>query len=323
MKLYQTPEGGPVIEHDGALWQPTGDAEDAETPNLQFHDGDLAEYGWEPYTGPRDGLTPVAERQPGRRLPRLLATPDSLSEAAWEFLRAQDDHVGLYVAQGWGDGEWVNVEIGMYTLGHTPGHTPYYEKILARHLDNCDRRRHHRRTRPALDELRVLTWEGDSREPEEHTLTPERVARLLADRRQDAEQQLREAEGRLRRHAVRLVREGAEPSEVVELFGDLVAEAVDREVRAVEAEKTVGEALAEIESPVTMRVERDRFGGDELRVTPDVLADWEAELTGQTAASREEVAEAVDRVCAAIARRGLAVRVASDPHAGEWIVVSY
>src|SRR5690606_1040321 len=196
MKLYQTPEGGPVIEHDGALWQPTGDA---ETPNLQFHDGDLAEYGWEPYTGPRDGLTPVAERQPGRRLPRLLATPDSLSETAWEFLRAQDNHVGLYVAQGWGDGEWVNVEIGMYTLGHTPGHTPYYEKILARHLDNCDKRRHHRRTRPALDELRVLTWEGDSREPEEHTLTPERVARLLADRRQDAEQQLREAEGRVRR----------------------------------------------------------------------------------------------------------------------------
>src|SRR5690606_25319534 len=56
---------------------------DAETPNLQFHDGDLAEYGWEPYTGPRDGLTPVAERQPGRRLPRLLATPASLSETAW------------------------------------------------------------------------------------------------------------------------------------------------------------------------------------------------------------------------------------------------
>lgn len=315
MKLYQTPEGGPVIEHDGALWQPTGDA---ETPDLQFHDGDLAEYGWEPYTGPRDGLTPVAERQPGRRLPRLLATPDSLSEAAWEFLRAQDDHVGLYVAQGWGDGEWVNVEIGMYT----PGHTPYYESILARHLDRCDRRSR-TGSRPALDELRVLTWEGDSREPEEHTLSPERVARLLADRRQDAEQQLREAEGRLRRHAVRLVREGAEPSEVVELFGDLVAEAVDREVRAVEAEKTVGEALAEIESPVTVRVERDRFGGDELRVTPDVVPAWEAELTGQTAASREEVAEAVDRVCAAIARRGLAVRVASDPHAGEWIVVSY
>lgn len=315
MKLYQTPEGGPVIEHDGALWQPTGDA---ETPNLQFHDGDLAEYGWEPYTGPRDGLTPVAERQPGRRLPRLLATPDSLSEAAWEFLRAQDDHVGLYVAQGWGDGEWVNVEIGMYTP-----QTPYYEKILARHLDNCDRRRHHRRTRPALDELRVLTWEGDSREPEEHTLSPERVARLLADRRQDAEQQLREAEGRLRRHAVRLVREGAEPSEVVELFGDLVAEAVDREQRALAAEAAVGEVLAEIESPVTVRVERDRFGGDELRVTPDVVPAWEAELTGQTAASREEVAEAVDRVCAAIARRGLAVRVASDPHAGEWVVVSY
>src|SRR5690606_26178635 len=190
-------------------------------------------------------------------------------------------------------------------------------------LDRCDRRSR-TGSRPALDELRVLTWEGDSREPEEHTLSPERVARLLAGRRQDAEQQLREAEGRLRRHAVRFVREGAEPSEVKALFGDQVAEAVDREQRALAAEAAVGEALAEIESPVTVRVERDRFGGDELRVTPDVLADWEAELTGQTAASREEVAEAVDRVCTAIARKGLPVRVASAPHAaGEWIVVSY
>ena len=155
------------------------------------------------------------------------------------------------------------------------------------------------------------------------TLTPEVVARLLQDRAQAAARTLRKAQDRLRRHAVRLVREGAEPSEVVELFGDQVAEAVDREVRAVEAEKTVGEALAEIESPVTMRVERDRFGGDELRVTPDVVPAWEAELTGASAPSPAEAAEAVDRVCAAIARKGLAVRVASDPHAGEWIVVSY
>src|SRR5690606_41951252 len=95
-------------------------------------------------------------------------------------------------------------------------------------LDRCDRRSR-TGSRPARDELRVLTWEGDSREPEEHTLSPERVARLLAGRRQDAEQQLREAEGRLRRHAVRFVREGAEPSEVKALFGDQVAEAVDRE----------------------------------------------------------------------------------------------
>src|SRR5690606_2917391 len=125
-----------------------------------------------------------------------------------------------------------------------------------------------------------------------------------------------------RRHAVRLVREGAEPSEVVELFGDQVADEVDREQRALAAEAAVGEALTEIESPVTMRGERDRFG-DELRVTPDLLADWEAEPTGQTAPSPAEVAAAVARVCAGIARRGLAVRVPSDPHAGERIVVSY
>ena len=97
---------------------------------------------------------------------------------------------------------------------------------------------------------------------------------------------------------------------------------MDREQRALAAEAAVGEVLSEIGDAVSMRVERDRFG-DELRVTPDVLADWEAELTGQTAPSPAEVAEAVDRVCAAIARRGLAVRVASAPHAGEWIVVSY
>lgn len=314
MKLYQTPDGVAVIEHDGALWQPTGDA---ETPDLQFHDGDLAEYGWQPYTGPVDGLTPVAERQPGRRLPRLLATPEDLSETAWALLRAQDDHVGLYVAQGWGDGAWVNVEIGMYTPG-----PDVIECLLTEQLDRCDRRSR-TGSQPALDELRVLTWEGDSREPEEHTLSPERVARLLADRRQDAEQQLREAEDRLRRHAVRLVREGAEPSEVVELFGDQVADEVDREQRALAAEAAVGEALAEIGDAVSVRVERDRFGGDALRVTPDVVPAWEAELTGQTTASPAEVAEAVDRVCAAIARKGLAVRVASDPHAGEWIVVSY
>src|SRR5690606_22242634 len=121
---------------------------------------------------------------------------------------------------------------------------------------------------------------------------------------------------------VRLVREGADPGEVKSLFGDQVADEVDREQRALAAEAAVGEALTEIESPVTMRVERDRFG-DELRVPPDVLADWEAELTGQTAPSPAEVAEAVDRVCTAIARKGLPVRVASDPHAGERIVVSY
>src|SRR5690606_20394499 len=154
------------------------------------------------------------------------------------------------------------------------------------------------------------------------TLTPEVVARLLQDQAQAAAWTLRKAQDRLRRHAVRLVREGADPGEVKSLFGDQVADEVDREQRALAAEAAVGEALTEIESPVTMRVERDRFG-DELRVTPDVLADWEAELTGQTAPSPAEVAEAVDRVCAAIARRGLAVRVASDPHAGERIVVSY
>src|SRR5690606_36362975 len=76
MLLHQTPDGVAVIEHDGALWQPTGDA---ETPDLQFT-SDLAEYGWQPYAGTRDGLTVVAERQPGRRLPRLLATPEDLSE---------------------------------------------------------------------------------------------------------------------------------------------------------------------------------------------------------------------------------------------------
>src|SRR5690606_25319535 len=142
--------------------------------------------------GRRNPQPPVPRRRPGRvrlgALHRAARRPDPGRGAAArtppaapaghpgqplgdgvEVLRAQDNHVGLYVAQGWGDGEWVNVEIGMYTLGHTPGHTPYYEKILARHLDNCDKRRHHRRTRPALDELRVLTWEGDSREPEEHT----------------------------------------------------------------------------------------------------------------------------------------------------------
>src|SRR5690606_1807764 len=128
------------------------------------------------------------------------------------------------------------------------------------------------------------------------TLTPEVVARLLQDRAQAAARTLRKAQDRLRRHAVRLVREGAEPSEVVELFGDQVADEVDREQRALAAEAAVGEALTEIESPVAMRVERDRFG-DELRVTPDVLADWEAELTGQTAPSPAEVAAAVDRVC--------------------------
>ena len=154
------------------------------------------------------------------------------------------------------------------------------------------------------------------------TLTPEVVARLLQDQAQAAAWTLRKAQDRLRRHAVRLVREGADPGEVKSLFGDQVADEVDREQRALAAEAAVGEALTEIESPVTMRVERDRFG-DELRVTPDVLADWEAELTGQTAPSPAEVAAAVDRVCAAIARRGLAVRVASDPHAGERIVVSY
>lgn len=154
------------------------------------------------------------------------------------------------------------------------------------------------------------------------TLTPEVVARLLQDRAQAAARTLRKAQDRLRRHAVRLVREGADPGEVKSLFGDQVADEVDREQRALAAEAAVGEALAEIGDAVTMRVERDRFG-DELRVTPDVLADWEAELTGASAPSPAEVAEAVDRVCAAIARRGLAVRVDSDPHAGEWIVVSY
>ena len=155
------------------------------------------------------------------------------------------------------------------------------------------------------------------------TLTPEVVARLLQDRAQAAARTLRKAQDRLRRHAVRLVREGADPGEVKSLFGDQVADEVDREQRALAAEAAVGEALAEIGDAVSVRVERDRFGGDELRVTPDVVPAWEAELTGQTAASPAEVAEAVDRVCAAIARRGLAVRVASDPHAGEWIVVSY
>lgn len=313
MLLHQTPDGVAVIEHNGALWQPTGDA---ETPDLQFHDGDLAEYGWESYTGPVDGLTPVAERQPGRRLPRLLATPGSLSEAAWEFLHAQDDHVAFYATQQQAD-NWSTIEVGMYTPG-----PDVIECLLTEQLDRCDRRSR-TGSQPALDELRVLTWEGDSREPEEHTLTPERVARLLQERVQAAARTLREAQDRLRRHAVRLVRQGATPGEVVELFGDQVADAVDREQRALAAEAAVGEALAEIESPVTVRVERDRFGGDELRVTPDVVPAWEAELTGQTTASPAEVAEAVDRVCAAIARKGLAVRVASDPHAGEWIAVSY
>ena len=154
------------------------------------------------------------------------------------------------------------------------------------------------------------------------TLTPDVAARLLQNQAQAAAWTLRKAQDRLRRHAVRLVREGANPGEVKSLFGDQVADEVDREQRALAAEAAVGEVLAEIESPVTMRVERDRFG-DELRVTPDVLADWEAELTGQTAPSREEVAAAVDRVCAAIAREGLAVRVASAPHSGECVVVSY
>lgn len=154
------------------------------------------------------------------------------------------------------------------------------------------------------------------------TLTPDAAARLLQNQAQAAAWTLRKAQDRLRRHAVRLVREGANPGEVKSLFGDQVADEVDREQRALAAEAAVGEVLSEIGDAVSMRVERDRFG-DELRVTPDVLADWEAELTGQTAPSREEVAEAVDRVCAAIAREGLPVRVASDPHAGEWIIVSY
>lgn len=154
------------------------------------------------------------------------------------------------------------------------------------------------------------------------TLTPEVAARLLQNQAQAAARTLRKAQDRLRRHAIRLVREGANPGEVKSLFGDQVADEVDREQRALAAEAAVGEALAEIGDAVTMRVERDRFG-DELRVTPDVLADWEAELTGASAPSPAEVAEAVDRVCAAIARKGLPVRVASAPHAGEWIVVSY
>src|SRR5690606_1853672 len=312
MLLHQTPDGVAVIEHDGALWQPTGDA---ETPDLQFT-SDLAEYGWQPYAGTRDGLTVVAERQPGRRLPRLLATPEDLSEAAWAILRAQDDHVAFYATQQQAD-NWSTIEVGMYTPG-----PDVIECLLTEQRARCDSRSR-TGSRPARDELRVLTWEGDRREPEEHTLTPEGAARLLAGRRQDAEQQLREAEDRLRRHAIRLVREGAEPSEVKALFGDQVAEAVDREQRALAAEAAVGEALAEIGDAVSVRVERDRFGGDELRVTPDVVPAWEAELTGQTTASPAEVAEAVDRVCAAIARRGLPVRVASDPHAGEWIVISY
>src|SRR5690606_18957843 len=112
-------------------------------------------------------------------------------------------------------------------------------------------------------------------------------------------------------------------SEVKALFGDQVAEAVDREQRALAAEAAVGEALAELVSPVTVRVERDRFGGDVLRVTPDVVPARVAELTGQSTERPGEVAGRGDRVCAAIARRGLPVRVASDPHAGEWIVISY
>lgn len=314
MKLYQkTPGDTLVIEtQDGTLWQPTGDA---EVPDLQFT-SDLAEYGWEPDAGTRYGLTAVAERQPGRRLPRLLVGPDVLSDAAWEFLRAQDDHVAFYATQQQAD-NWSTIEVGMYTPG-----PDVIECLLAEQLDRCDRRS---RTvnRPGLDEVRVLTWETDSREPQVHTLTPEAVSRVLQRRVQAAARTLREAEDRLRRHAVRLVREGATPTEVVFLFGVQVAEAVDREVRAVEAEKTVGEVLAEIGDAVSVRVERDRFGGDELHVTPDVVPAWEAELTGQTTASPAEVAGFVDRVCAAIARRGLAVRVASDPHAGEWIVVSY
>ncbi len=312
MLLHQTPDGVAVIEHDGALWQPTGDA---ETPDLQFT-SDLAEYGWQPYTGPVDGLTPVAERQPGRRLPRLLVGPDVLSDAAWEFLHAQDDHVAFYATQQQAD-NWSTIEVGMYTPG-----PDVIECLLTEQLDRCDRRSR-TGSQPGLDEVRVLTWETDSREPEEHTLSPERVARLLADRRQDAEQQLREAQDRLRRHAVRFVRQGADSTEVVSLFGDQVADEVDREQRALAAEAAVGEVLAEIGDAVSVRVERDRFGGDELRVTPDVVPAWEAELTGQTTASPAEVAEAVDRVCAAIARKGLPVRVDSDPHAGEWIVISY
>src|SRR5690606_25344884 len=122
--------------------------------------------------------------------------------------------------------------------------------------------------------------------------------------------------------AVRLVREGADPGEVQSLFGGQAADAADREQRPPAAEASPGAALTEIESPATMRGERDR-SGDEPRVTPHVLADWEVDLPVQTAPSPAEVAEAVDRACAPIARRGMAVRVASDPHAGERIVVSY
>src|SRR5690606_12214069 len=111
------------------------------------------------------------------------------------------------------------------------------------------------------------------------TLTPEVVARLLEDQAQAAAWALRKAQDRLRRHAVRLDPEGEDPGDVKAAVGEQVDEAVEREQRALAAEAAVGEALTVIESPVTMRLEQDRFG-DELRVTPYVLADWEAELNG-------------------------------------------
>ncbi|MBX6385320.1 MAG: hypothetical protein IRZ07_20500 [Microbispora sp.] len=310
MLLYQTPDDTLVIEtQDGTLWQPTGDA---ETPDLQFT-SDLAEYGWEPSTGPRNGLTAVAERQPGRRLPRLLVDPEDLSDTAWKLLEAQDDYVSFYAIRQRRDGGWVTIRQWL-----SSGEIGQVDEVLREHLDQVDSRRRGHRS-PDLDEIQVVTWNG--RIPQVHTLTPEVVSRLLQKRVQAAARTLREAEDRLRRHAVRLVRQGVEPGEVVELFGDQVADAVDREVRAQAAETAVSEVLAEAEGPVTMRVERDRFGGDALNVIPPHPS-IEDMLTGGLP-SREEVAGFVDRVCAAIARKGLPVRVASDPHAGEWIVVSY
>ena len=318
MKLYQTPDDGAVIEHDGTLWQPT---DSAESPNLQDWIGGLDPLGWHPSNGPLGDLSLVAERSDNDDLPTLLVSPEELGVQARRILREQGDiPVGFWALQyrELPTDAWDCLQQG---LCPDDALEEWTRTLLRRGLRDMEPggRLH----RLGASQVRVMTWDGRGCLAC-HPLGSEVVASLLAEEVEQARRRVLEATQRMCRHAVRMVRAGVAPARVKALFvGELVAEAVDREQRALAAEAAVGEALAEIESPVTMRVERDRFGGDELRVTPDVLADWEAELTGQTAPSPAEVAEAVDRVCAAIARRGLAVRVASDPHAGEWIVVSY
>src|SRR5690606_38467465 len=190
--------------------------------------------GWSTPTHPRRRTSPAATQvstraQPWRSSPTCSLPPNSRAGSSRRSSRTSSDRTTCGTAPTWnGSGPSPTASAGpgwscppWTAATRSASSRPSACRYRQPESNPQRSHNHQKRRRPPM---KLYQTPDDTLV----TLTPEVVARLLQDRAQAAAWTLRKAQDRLRRHAVRLVREGAEPSEVVELFGDQVADEVDR-----------------------------------------------------------------------------------------------